>query len=162
MSRRKVFHRHIGSGWGLTSPIKAGFTPLHRLKSSKTGSPDTARARTFVPADSTKFPHSRRPQHRLDLCPVRAPLRSLRLAPLPSSHGPALRTNQAEVRTARPRGPVTIARQIGFATAATWHEGCETSYAQWPIICSLPPHDLPQAQHKSRVPAVSKGRRPGN
>jgi hypothetical protein len=29
MSRRKVFRRHIGCGSGLTSPIKAGSTPLH-------------------------------------------------------------------------------------------------------------------------------------
>ena len=35
---------------------------FHRLKSSKTGNPGTVRARTFIPAASTKFPHSRCPQ----------------------------------------------------------------------------------------------------
>jgi hypothetical protein len=48
MSRRKQLSTTHRLVWGLTSPIQAGSTPLHRLKSSKTDCPGAMSAKAFA------------------------------------------------------------------------------------------------------------------
>jgi hypothetical protein len=57
----QILQRQIGWFWGLTPPLQAVFTPLHRLESSETGFPPCPESGGFR-SGYAKPPHSCRPR----------------------------------------------------------------------------------------------------
>jgi hypothetical protein len=150
------------------------YAAFHRLKSSKTGKPRRHESESFAKSPQPAgralgLPETSAlttpPTSAWPLPPGQAD--GLTPAPQPSRRRPASHPAVRSQNSAAPRPdhdcpPDWICHRRQLARG-TGRSGLAThSVAQMAIICSMPPHDLPQAQHKSRVPAVSKGRRPGN
>jgi len=176
--------RHSGLFRGLTSPIKAGFTPLHRLKSSKTGNPGAVRAKVSQSPISRQAAHQGLPETSALTTPPKSvwplpPVQAAGLTPAPQpsrrrppSHPAARSRSSAASRPDHDCPPqwICLSRRLALRTG---HSYDPRKLRVWAVALlhllrtmdcylTLPPHDLPQAQHKSRVPAVSRGRRPGS
>jgi hypothetical protein len=126
MSRRKQLSTTHRLVWGLTSPIQAGSTPLHRLKSSKTDCPGAMSAKAFAkshqPAGCASGPcRNFRPHNAPKFTPTSG--RSGQAAGLTPAHHPAgdgpRLTRPPEVGTSQPRAPARASSHSALFQAPT-------------------------------------------